>query len=64
MRLVQSPRIRESPFYEATVAAGADSAGPYNGMILPYSYGDPEAEHDRLMAIVADQSIEPTFEVG
>ncbi len=53
MRLVQSPRIRESPFYEATVAAGADSAGPYNGMILPYSYGDPAAEHDRLMNGVA-----------
>ncbi len=66
MRLVQSPRIRESCFYERSIAAGADSAGPYNGMILPYSYGDPVAEHQRLMHGVAmwDVAAERQVEVA
>ena len=42
-------RLRPSPFYEATVAEGMNSAMVYNGMILPASYGDREAEYWRLI---------------
>ncbi|MEM1163094.1 MAG: glycine cleavage T C-terminal barrel domain-containing protein [Pseudomonadota bacterium] len=43
-----SPRVRRSPYYEATVAAGASAFAPYNHMLLPMGYGDPLAEYERL----------------
>lgn len=42
-------RLRTSPFYEATVAEGMTSASIYNRMIMPTTYGDPEAEYWRLI---------------
>jgi glycine cleavage system aminomethyltransferase T len=42
-------RLRPSPFYEAAVADGMESASVYNRMILPMSYGDREAEYWRLI---------------
>lgn len=42
-------RLRPSPFYEATIAEGMTSASIYNRMILPTSYGDPEAEYWRII---------------
>ncbi len=42
-------RVRPSPFYEAAVAEGMVAANVYNRMIMPTSYGDPEAEYWRLI---------------
>jgi glycine cleavage system aminomethyltransferase T len=41
-------RVRRSPYYDATVAAGVDSMMTYNRMLMPTGYGDPEAEYHRL----------------
>ncbi|MEM1159840.1 MAG: glycine cleavage T C-terminal barrel domain-containing protein [Pseudomonadota bacterium] len=48
-----SPRVRRSPFFDATVADGVRSFTPYNHMLLPTGYGDPEAEYWRLINGVA-----------
>jgi glycine cleavage system aminomethyltransferase T len=42
-------RLRPSPFYEAAVAEGMVAASIYNRMIMPTSYGNPEAEYWRLI---------------
>ena len=42
-------RLRPSPFYASAVAEGMTSASVYNHMILPMSFGDPEAEYWRLI---------------
>ena len=42
-------RLRRSVYFDATVAAGVKSFTPYNQMLLPMSYGDPEAEYWRLI---------------
>ena len=44
-----SPSVRPSPYFEAAIADGAISVAPYNQMLLPASYGDPEAEYRRLV---------------
>ncbi|MBK6469029.1 MAG: glycine cleavage system protein T [Rhodobacter sp.] len=46
-------RIRPSPFFESAVAEGMKTANVYNRMIMPTSFGDPEAEYWRLMNGVA-----------
>jgi glycine cleavage system aminomethyltransferase T len=42
-------RVRPSPFFDATVADGMVSANIYNSMIMPTSFGDPDAEYWRLI---------------
>lgn len=42
-------RIRRSPYYDATIAAGVTAFSTYNYMLLPGGYGDPEAEYWRLI---------------
>lgn len=42
------PRVRTSPFYASTLAAGLSTVSAYNHMWLPMGYGDPEAEYQRL----------------
>jgi glycine cleavage system aminomethyltransferase T len=42
-------RLRTSPFYESALAEGMSAASIYNRMIMPTSYGDPEAEYWRLI---------------
>ncbi|WP_051063192.1 glycine cleavage T C-terminal barrel domain-containing protein [Ilumatobacter nonamiensis] len=42
------PRVRLSPFFDRTAAAGLHSVTCYNHMWLPMSYGDPDAEYERL----------------
>lgn len=42
------PRVRKSPFFDATVRAGLSAVSTYNHMWLPMSYGDPAAEYERL----------------
>ncbi|MDW3214941.1 MAG: glycine cleavage T C-terminal barrel domain-containing protein [Ilumatobacteraceae bacterium] len=42
------PRVRKSPFFDATVRAGLSAVSTYNHMWLPMSYGDPASEYERL----------------
>lgn len=42
-------RLRRSPFFEATVAEGVTGFYPYNNMLMPTGYGDPEAEYWRII---------------
>lgn len=60
-----SPRVRRSPFFDATVSAGVVSFTPYNHMLMPTSYGDPEAEYDRLINHVSmwDVAVERQVEI-
>jgi len=46
-------RLRRSPYYDATVAEGVSAFIPYNNMLLPLAYTDPEAEYRRLTEGVA-----------
>lgn len=58
-------RLRVSPFYAETLRAGVTAFTPYNSMLMPVSYGDPEAEYTRLMTGVAqwDVSVERQVEI-
>lgn len=47
--LTMGSRIRKSPFFDATVAAGVTQFTVYNHMYMPTSYGDPEGEYWRLI---------------
>ena len=49
MELALSPRVMKSPFFDCTLAAGADRFSVYNHMLLPMSYGDEAAEYWRLI---------------
>lgn len=40
-----NPRIRKSPFFEATLAHGATEFHPYNGMWMPVGYDTPVNEY-------------------
>lgn len=51
--IVRSPRLRASPYYEATVRAGAKAFMPYNHMLLPSMYTTREDEYDALVNAVA-----------
>ena len=51
------PRYRRSPYFAATVAAGVTSFTPYNQMLLPTGYGDPEAEYWRLIQGVSQWDV-------
>lgn len=59
-------RLRVSPFYEATIQDGVTAFSPYNNMLMPVSYGDPEAEYARLMGGVSqwDVSVERQVEIS
>ncbi len=52
-RIAIGSRVRKSPFWNATIAAGATEFTVYNHMYMPTSYGDPEAEYRRLTETVA-----------
>ena len=58
-------RLRVSPFYEATIQEGVTAFSPYNRMLMPTSYGHPDAEYDRLMngASQWDVSVERQVEI-
>jgi len=44
-----SDRLRKSPYYEATLKAGAKTFTLYNHMIMPTSYEGAEADYWNLM---------------
>ena len=48
-KILPAGRLRQSPFYEATLRDGAEAFLPYNRMLIPRGYGDPEAEYWRLI---------------
>jgi glycine cleavage system aminomethyltransferase T len=50
-------RLRTSPFYQSAVAEGMVAASIYNRMIMPTSYGDPEAEYWRLITGVSQWDV-------
>jgi len=64
--LMMSPRIRRSPFYESTVRDGVSHFTVYNKMLMPTSFGNLEAELQRLMHGVAmwDVAVERQVEVS
>jgi glycine cleavage system aminomethyltransferase T len=50
-------RLRPSPFYESAVAEGMTAASIYNRMIMPTSYGNPEAEYWRIIKGVSQWDV-------
>ena len=53
VQLSLGARVRKSPFFEASVESGLAAASVYNHMYMPTSYGDPDAEYNRLINGVA-----------
>ena len=53
MQLAQGPRVRFSPFYRKSEAAGIQTATVYNRMVLPVATEDPEADYQALTQRVA-----------
>ena len=47
-RITMGARVRKSPFFTATVAHGVTQFSAYNHMLMPTSYGDPDAEYQAL----------------
>jgi len=47
--LTPTARVRRSPFFDATVAAGVTSFSVYNHMYMPTGYGDRMGEYWRLI---------------
>ena len=60
-----TPRVRRSPYYEATIADGVRAFSTYNHMLMPTSYGDPIGEYWRLIEGVSmwDVAVERQVEV-
>ena len=46
------PRVRKSPFFDATMRWGARAFTVYNHMYMPTHYGDPVEEYWRLVTDV------------
>jgi len=47
--ITPSARLRPSPFYEATLQDGVTAFTTYNHMLMPTSFGHPEAEYWRII---------------
>ena len=60
------PRVRKSPFFDATLSAGARAFTVYNHMYMPTSYGDPVEEYWAIVQGVTlwDVSCERQIEVS
>ena len=59
------PRVRRSPFFDATVAAGVKSFTVYNHMYLPVHFGDPVAEYWAMVqgVVLADHAVQRQVEM-
>lgn len=59
------PRVRQSAFFDATVAAGVKSFTAYNHMYLPVHFGDPLAEYWGMVegVILADHAAQRQIEI-
>lgn len=60
IQLALGPRVRKSPFFNATLRDGLKAASVYNHMYMPVSFGDPVGEYERLISGVSmwDVSVE------
>ncbi len=47
--ITPSARLRPSPYFEATLSEGVTAFTTYNHMLMPTSFGHPEAEYWRLI---------------
>ncbi len=61
-----NPRIYKSPFFESTVKYGAGDFVPYNGMWMPYNYGDTLGEYWATIktATLWDVSVQRIIEIS
>jgi aminomethyltransferase len=61
-----NPRIRKSPFFEATIASGATEFHPYNGMWMPVGYDTPVNEYWNTVerAALWDVAVQRVIEVS
>ena len=61
-----NPRIRKSPFFEATIASGASQFHPYNGMWMPVGYDTPVNEYWNLVehAGLWDVAVQRVIEIS
>lgn len=59
-------RIRQSPFFDATVAEGVTHFSTYNRMFMPTAFGDPMAEYWRIIKGVSmwDVAVERQVEIS
>ncbi len=59
-------RIRQSPYFAATLRWGAREFSVYNRTCMPVSYGDPQGEYDALTnaATLWDVSCERQVQIG
>lgn len=59
------PRVRQSAFFDATVAAGVKSFTIYNHMYLPVHFGDPLAEYWGMVngVVLADHAVQRQIEI-
>jgi len=59
------PRVRKSPYFDATILAGAKAFTVYNHMYMPTSYGDSVAEYHAIVGGVTlwDVACERQIEV-
>lgn len=64
--ITSTTRLHRSAYYAATLAAGVKGFSPYNQMLMPTGYGDPDAEYWRLIDGVAqwDVAVERQVEIS
>jgi aminomethyltransferase len=55
--ITPSARLRPSPYFEATLAAGVCAFTTYNHMLMPTSFGHPEEEYWRLIRGVSQWDV-------
>jgi glycine cleavage system aminomethyltransferase T len=55
--ITPSARLRPSPYFEATLAAGVTAFTTYNHMLMPTSFGKPDEEYWRLLRGVAQWDV-------
>ncbi len=66
LQLVVGPRIRKSPYFDRSLAAGATHFSIYNQTYLPLGYGDPIGEYWNLVErvtlwdVAAERQVEIT----
>ena len=65
-QIALGPRERKSPFFDCTVADCVTHFTIYNHMVMPVSYGDPDAEYRRLLEKVAmwDVAVERQVQIS
>jgi len=64
--ITATTRLRRSPYFKSTVAEGVTGFQPYNQMLMPTGYGDPEGEYWRLINGVSmwDVAVERQVELS